>query len=352
MWIGKKGNTAPYGTNRALEDGFSTLRMAFPLSFASQMMEQNFQQQHSVVSMSGANLLSDDRFVEAISPSMWAVEAVVRELAHSSVPVLLIGEHGAGKHTIARRIHQNSGWLHEHFHVKSCAGLTPEVLEADAFPAGATLYLDEIGDLSSECQKQLFELLSKHDMNGSARKGMRTIGGSSRDLETDVRAGAFQEDLYYLLSAVCLRIPPLRQRKEDVLHLMAFFLERYSEVFHRPVPRLSPPTQQLFVEYSWPGNLRELEAAARAIVAVGDESVVMGGLRSMLTRSGSKMNGEKTSLKEASRAASREAEKELILKVLTRTRWNRRRAAQELQISYKALLYKLKQIGYGEYGAT
>ena len=92
----------------------------------------------------------------------------------------------------------------------------------------------------------------------------------------------------------------------------------------------------------------EIEAAARAIVAVGDETVAMGGLRSMLARA---HNGNgKTSLKEAARAASREAEKELILKV--RTRWNRRRAAQELQISYKALLYKLKQIGYGEYGAT
>ena len=92
--------------------------------------------------------------------------------------------------------------------------------------------------------------------------------------------------------------------------------------------------------------------AARAIVAVGDESVAMGGLRSMLTRGDHRGNGERMSLKEASRAASREAERELILKVLTRTRWNRRRAAQELQISYKALLYKLKQIGYTEYGAS
>jgi two-component system response regulator AtoC len=118
------------------------------------------------------------------------------------------------------------------------------------------------------------------------------------------------------------------------------------------VPVLSDPTRQLFRDHSWPGNLRELEAAARAIVAVGDESVAMGGLRSMLLRADNRINGEKVSLKEASRAASREAEKELILRVLTRTRWNRRRAAQELQISYKALLYKLKQIGYGEVGAT
>ena len=150
---------------------------------------------------------------------------------------------------------------------------------------------------------------------------------------------------------MCLRIPPLRQRKEDVSHLTAFFLKSYAEAFHRPVPVLSTATQQLFLDYAWPGNLSELAAAARAIVAVGDESVVMGGLRSMLTGS-DRRGAERLSLKETSRAASRQAEKELILKVLTRTRWNRRRAAQELQISYKALLYKLKQIGYGEVGAS
>jgi two-component system response regulator AtoC len=114
---------------------------------------------------------------------------------------------------------------------------------------------------------------------------------------------------------------------------------------------LSVQTQQLFNEYAWPGNLRELEDAAKAIVILGDETVAMGGLRSLLIKS-DRTNGDRVSLKEAAKAASREAERELILKVLTRTRWNRRRAAQELQISYKALLYKLKQIGYGEYGAS
>jgi len=159
--------------------------------------------------------------------------------------------------------------------------------------------------------------------------------------------------LYYRLSGVCLRIPPVRQRKEDIPQLITFFLTRYSESFHRPIPILSVATQHLLFDYSWTGNLRELEAVARAIVAVGDESVAMGGLRSLLTSSNNhKSNGEKVSLKDAARAASREAERELILKVLTRTRWNRRRAAQELQISYKALLYKLKQIGCEEYGAT
>jgi DNA-binding NtrC family response regulator len=106
----------------------------------------------------------------------------------------------------------------------------------------------------------------------------------------------------------------------------------------------------LFQDYSWPGNLRELAEAARVLVALGDEQLAMEGLRARLHRAPANGNGLSVSLKAASRAASHVAEKELILNVLTRTRWNRRRAAQELQISYKALLYKLKQIGYEGYG--
>src|SRR5207237_7569644 len=140
-------------------------------------------------------------------------------------------------------------------------------------------------------------------------------------------------DLYYRISGVCLRLAPLRQRKEDIPCFVNFFLAKYAQDFGRPAPILSAATQKLFNEYSWPGNIRELEDAAKAIVALGDESVAMGGLRSMLTKSDRPLNGERISLKQAARAASREAEKVLILKVLTRTRWNRRRAAEELTIS-------------------
>ncbi len=311
-------------------------------------MEQNFHEHDS----RSSSVVTEFPLYEAITPSMRGVEAVIRELAHSSVQVLLIGEHGAGKRTIAKRIHRSSSGLEEDFLVVSCDGLTPEGLDAFSPNSGTTLYLDEIGELTVECQQRLFDLLSPQDAGASAIAS-RVICGSSRDLEADVRSGNFREDLYYRLSGVCLRIPPVRQRKEDIPQLITFFLARYSEAFHRPIPPLSLSTQHLFLDYSWPGNLRELEAVARAIVAVGDESVAMGGLRSILTSSNNhKSNGEKVSLKDAARAASREAERELILKVLTRTRWNRRRAAQELQISYKALLYKLRQIGCEEYGAT
>jgi two-component system, NtrC family, response regulator AtoC len=280
---------------------------------------------------------------------MKGMEAVIKELAQNSVPVLLIGEPGTGKRTIAKKIYSSSVQPVGEFRILSCSDLSSSSMTSNLQLHGTTLYLDEVGDLSSDCQQCLMEALSRQS---DGVKSVRVIGGSARDLERDVRSGMFREDLYYRLSGVCLRIPPLRQRKEDIPELMSFFLARYSEVFHRAAPDLSTSTRQLFLDYSWPGNLRELEAAARAIVAVGDESVAMGGLRSMLVRSDGGTNSGRVSLKDVARAASREAEKELILKALTRTRWNRRRAAQDLQISYKALLYKLKQIGYGEYEAS
>jgi two-component system, NtrC family, response regulator AtoC len=295
--------------------------------------------------------LSPAIFLEGLSPSMRAVEQVIRELASSDVPVLLLAEMGAGKRTIARRIHESSSHSREAFRMVACAALTAERFDNsgnDELLQEGTVFLEEIGDLSSNCQAKLLEILPKVGEKGNRRMRARLICGSARDLEAEMKLGRFREDLYYRISGVCLRLPPLRQRKEDIAELMSLFLAKYAEDFQRPAPVLSAHTQQLFHDYAWPGNIRELEDAAKAIVALGDESVAMGGLRAMLMKSERTGNGERVSLKQAARAASREAEKELILKVLGKTRWNRRRAAQELQISYKALLYKLKQIGCSE----
>lgn len=289
-------------------------------------------------------------FVEAVSPSMRSVEAVIRELAQRDVPVLLVAEPGAGKHVTARLVHEMSPRSDQAFQAVRCADLTPELLNSSApswWNAG-TVYLEEVADLPRSAQLSLFEWTSHAGGNGEARAHPRLICGTSRDLEAEVKAGRLREDLYYRISGVCLRLPPLRQRKEDIALLVDFFLEKYSQEFHCQRPTLTESTRHLFQDYSWPGNIRELEDASKAIVALGDEAVAMGGLRALLSKSD--RNGERLSLKQAARAASREAERELILKVLTRTRWNRRRAAQELQISYKALLYKLKQIGCEEYG--
>jgi len=297
-------------------------------------------------------------FVEGVSPSMRAVEGIIRELAHSTMPVLLLAEPGAGKHAIARRIHELSEWREETFRSLTCANLKAEELNSistngNGLWSRGTIFLEELANLNGECQERLLGALPKaREAGPGTTRRARLICGSARDLEVEVKAGRLREDLYYRISGVCLRLPPLRQRKEDIPLLMDYFLRKYAEEFHRAVPSLSAETQHLFKDYAWPGNLRELEDAAKALAALGDESIAMGGLRALLQRPHADNNGKRISLKEAARAASREAERELILKVLTRTRWNRRRAAAELQISYKALLYKLKQIGCEGYGAS
>jgi DNA-binding NtrC family response regulator len=293
-------------------------------------------------------------FLDTVSPSMKAVELVVRELAQNTVPVLLLAEPGAGKRTTARRIHALRGYTPEKFRVFPCSTIITEQLgnNEGGWLGPGTIFLEEVEDLTSECQDRLVEVLSQSSSeNGSQREEPRLVCGSSHDLEAEMRSGRFREDLYYRISGVCLRLPPLRQRKEDIAALTTFFLTKYAKDFHRPASVLSAQTQQLFHDYTWPGNIRELEDATKAIVVLGDEAVAMGGLRAVLMKADRTGHGERVSLKQAARAASREAEKELILKVLTRTRWNRRRAAQQLQISYKALLYKLKQIGCGEFEA-
>lgn len=294
-------------------------------------------------------------FVVGVSRSMQGLDRLIRELADSDMPVLLMSEPGAGKKRTAEHIHQLSNRCQRPFLVISGAQVAAPTFQEQSlrerFLSDGTTYIDEIGNLDIASQKALLAVLSRAEENGNHTQCARLICGTTHDLEADVREGRFCEDLYYRISGLSLRLLPLRQRKEDIPHLLTFFLRRYATELNCPVPSLSLPTQQLFLEYSWPGNLRELEDAARVIVTMGDESLAMGGLRSLLTKS-ERHNGKRVSLKEVARTASREAERELILEVLTRTRWNRRRAAEELQISYKALLYKLKQIGYENSGGT
>lgn len=296
-------------------------------------------------------------FAEGVSPSMRSVEAVIREVAQSEVPVLLLAESGAGKKATARRVHDLSRRGRQPFRVVACAALKSDSFGDLAAQTGligeGTVFLEEVAELSPQGQAWMIQALTRgNGKDGNVQGLARLICGSARDLEAEVRAGTLREDFYYRISGVCLRLPPLRQRREDIPILVEHFLRKFGQDFQRPAPALSEETCRLFQDYSWPGNVRELENAAKAIVALGDETVAMGGLRAMLLRPDLANNGGRVSLKQAARAASREAEKEIIMQVLTRTRWNRRRAAQVLQISYKALLYKLKQMGCSEYEAS
>jgi two-component system response regulator AtoC len=299
-------------------------------------------------------------FLRGTSPAMLTFEAVVTEIAPTNIPVLLVGESGTGKQMFAHRIHQLSGRSGPFMKI-SCSGTRAESftseLGVDArhetefrLDAG-TAFLDEISELDASCQKNL--LCALPDGETAPRQGIlmaRLISTTSRNLDEEMKAGRFRQELYYRINGVCLRLPALRERKEDIPMLSDYFLVKHCNQLGRIHSRLSTRALETFMDYSWPGNIRELENVVKKIVALNDEDLALADLlrTSTVAAVSTIADGQTRSLKVASKAASREAERELILKALGRTRWNRKRAARELQISYKSLLYKLKQIGMKE----
>jgi len=298
-------------------------------------------------------------YIPGISAEMQPVQRLISEIAPTDIPVLLLGESGTGKEFAAMQIHSLSRYRVLQFQKVSCSGTTAESL-ANYFVPGVdgngsgdhsrlgTLFLDEIGELDPDCQKRLLHSIP----DGTGLPAGQSIGGrivscSTRDLETDVHYGKFRSELFYRLTGVCVHLPPLRRRQEDIPLLVRHFLKKYAEVFHRAEMALSDRVMQLLVEHPWPGNIRQLENVIKRIVAVENEELGIVDLKvspmlSSLPRAAVAV--PLRSLKAASRAASRQAERELILQTLERTHWNRKRAAEALQISYKSLLFKLKQI--------
>ena len=282
------------------------------------------------------------------SPAMRGVHALMAEIASTDIPLLVVGEPGVGKEAIAVQLHRMSPRRDGLLRKVGCPSLRVGDFDALLSPtpsesgAGTTVFLDEIGELDYPCQARLLEWLAVTDGMSHGRDRKAWVATTAcQELELKVRAGRFREDLYYRIGAVSLRLPPLRQRREDISVLTSFFLTKYAAIFGRPKPSLSARALRVLRTYSWPGNVRELENTVKRIVALGDEGPPLVDIEMSLGKS--QIHGY--SLKQAARAASRQAERELILKVLGRTKWNRKRAAEELQISYKALLYKLKQIG-------
>jgi two-component system response regulator AtoC len=212
--------------------------------------------------------------------------------------------------------------------------------------APGTLFLDEIDELDQNCQRTLLSILMHaENMSEDSESSLRLICAASRDLEEEVARGRFRRELFFRINGVCLRLPPLRERKEDIPVLLDFFLTKHAVQLRRPAPVLGEDVLELLQSYHWPGNIRELENLAKKIVAFGQAKTALSDLRMQPRKLAyASESPSNRSLRNASRAASRRTEQDLILKALERTRWNRKRAAQELQISYKALLYKLKQI--------
>lgn len=287
-------------------------------------------------------------YFETVSPAMRPLEQVMTDIGPTEIPVLLLGDSGTGKDVVALHLHRLSRHRRQSFRKVHCTSVSPEALFLNgALQEGGTLYLDEVAELSSEGQARLLHSLAEGELSSAMPPPVRLICATTRNLEELMRAGRFREELYYRLNGVCLRLPPLRHRREDIPALAEFFLEKFAALSGRPQPVLSTRGMNCLLEHSWPGNIRELENAMKKVVVLGGEMAQLlgpGAAAAAPPAAASAM----VSLKEAARAASRQAERELILKALTRTRWNRKRAAMELQISYKALLYKLKQIGLEE----
>jgi two-component system, NtrC family, response regulator AtoC len=293
------------------------------------------------------------------SAAMRSIESAMVDVADTDIPVMVMGETGTGKEILGLAIHRLSSRRRGRFIRIRCSSLSladlNELLltsaDASAHPLEGTLFLDEIADMDRACQTGLLQAFSGlSDGLEVFQPGVRVVSTTSRNLDQAMESGQFRRDLFYRLSGICLRLPPLRERREDVMPLANFFLDKYSSLFARPRPRLSGTMSRILSEYSWPGNIRELENTMKRVVALGDERLAWNDLieapRETVTVGSEK---ECPSLKETARAASRQAERELILKTLMQTRWNRKRAAQELQISYKALLYKLKRISKEEH---
>lgn len=294
-------------------------------------------------------------FVCGLGPTMLAVNAVAGEIARTDIFVLILGESGTGKGAYARLIHRLSPQGNSQLRKINCAAFEPGDLltlvngAMRATSNGETpgsVYLDNIQELDLAGQRVLLSQLPDSESAGSKDEPRaRFISSSTGNLESEVAAGRFRRDLYFRLNGVCLRLPALRERSEDIPVLADYFLNKHSRAMRKKAPPLSNKAIQALMAYHWPGNIRELESFLRKIVVLGDVQIALNELRSSsIVTSRQAIIAPGASLKAAARAASKQAERELIMQALERTRWNRKRAAGELQISYKSLLYKIKQM--------
>jgi two-component system, NtrC family, response regulator AtoC len=297
-----------------------------------------------------------DSFVYGASAAMQSLNGIVSEIAHTQIPVLIIGESGVGKDAYARLIHYLSFGDATPLQKINCAApksttLFDSVYEATrrapSSASAGTLYLDNLHELDIACQRALYTHLTEaKGANNQDARGYRLISSSLRTLENDIAIQRFSEGLYFQVNGACLRLPPLRERRDDIPILMEYFLTRHSGSAKRRIPSVDRRALDTLLSYHWPGNIRELENLALKIIAFGDVELALQGLQPPRpAKALLRVARPAQPLKLVSRDVSRQAERQLIMQALERTRWNRKRAAQELQISYKALLYKIKQFG-------
>jgi two-component system response regulator AtoC len=315
------------------------------------------------------------------SRQMQSVRELITKVAGTNVTVLMRGESGVGKEVVARAIHHASPRAGKALLKINCAAMPGELLESELFghqrgaftgaerdkpgkfevAHGGTLLLDEIGEMPLRLQAKLLHVLQDGEFSrvGGQRiiaSDVRVIAATNRDLEAGIRAGQFREDLYYRLNVVEICLPPLRERREEIPALVGHFMKRFKKEYGSAMD-LPAETLRAFMGYAWPGNVRELENVLKRIVVLGDAHHVpqeivaslAGGSTTFLppvsTAPAATAARGTMGLKEIARQAARDAERIAIKDVLERVHWNRTKAARLLQISYKALLYKIADCG-------
>ena len=276
------------------------------------------------------------------SDAMQSVLDMVVRVACTNVTILLLGERGVGKDVVAQAIHRVPPRASHPFLKVNCAALPEGLLESELFgkfelARHGTIFLDEVGEIPLRLQAKLLHVLQAGDF---ARAGaekvlhsdVRVVAATNRNLEEAIRAGQFREDLYYRLNVIAIRIPPLRERHEEIPVLTGYFLRRFNAALGRSAV-ISPETMRVFTEYRWPGNVRELENAVKRIV-------VLGAAESRAT-----LTPIPGGLKTIARRAARAAERIAIEAMLDHVAGNRVKAARLLRISYSALRYKIADCG-------
>jgi two-component system response regulator AtoC len=324
--------------------------------------------------------LCDDVFFVAASPAMRKIRSQAALVANVDIPVLLLGESGTGKEVLARLVHKLSPRAHRTFLKVNCAAVPADLLESELFgyEAGAftganhpkpgkfelcnkgTILLDEIGEMPPLLQAKLLHVLQDQQFSRLGSRSVikvdvRILAATNINIPEALATKRLREDLYYRLNAFTLSLPPLRERKEEIPILLKHFMSRMSERYARPPLPLSPTMLQACLDYGWPGNLRELSNFIKRYLILGDEKLAIaelnpknGGNGGNLSEYGAKAAGDAGGLKSLARSAKDEAEAEAITHALEETNWNRKQAAVLLKISYKALLYKIRQYGIAQ----
>jgi DNA-binding NtrC family response regulator len=310
----------------------------------------------------------------AASPQMVRIRQQILQIAPVDVPVFICGESGVGKEVVARMIHLRSKRRNQPFVKVNCAALPGELLESElfGFEQGAftgairskpgkfemankgTIFLDEIAEMTTPLQAKLLHVLQDHQYSRLGGRHLidtdvRVLAATNVDVQEAMKTGRFREDLYYRLNVLSILVPPLRERLVEIPLLFRHFLEQYSEKFGKTPAAPSKHLMEAAVNYPWPGNLRELENFVKRYVILEDDE---GSLRELVEMSSARQRTSpreepapprEQGLKALVRGLKDEAEMEAIADALEKTRWCRKDAAKMLGISYKALLYKMRQ---------